>query len=115
MAYWNVSAINGTTPEQAYVGVAIAAPWMFPLVLFFQFMLILLSGVGIQSRRIGFANVPMWGTIAGLVTTTTGFFWTAMSAVYLGSTVPLINIGTIGVCFAVTIGFAALFFLTDVD
>lgn len=115
MGTWNLSIINGTNPETTLVGVSVVAPWIFPAILVFEFMVILLSGVGIQSKRLGFSNVPMWGSIAGLVTTTTAIIWSGVSAAIGGTTVSLISLTTLGIWIAITIGFVFWFLFTDLE
>ena len=115
MPYWNISGINATNYDTLYVTVGTSFPWLMPLVLFFEFMVIMLSGVVTQNRRIGFSNVPMWGTIAGLVTTTSAFFWSVVSAGVNGQVFTLINLSTIVMCIAVSSGFALWFFLSSDD
>lgn len=107
MAIYNISSINNTSLDLTYTGIINLNPWITPLVCFFEFIIILLTGVYAQNRRIGFSNVPMWGAIAGLVTTTSAFILSAIEGV--------INLETIGVLIAVTIGFTLWFFLTDLD
>lgn len=113
MPYWNISAINSTNFETLYVSTNYVAPWLMPLVLFFIFSIIFVSGVVGQSKRIGYSNVPMWGAIAGLITTTISFFWSVSSTVIAGQTITLVSLSTIGVCLAVSFAFALWFFLSD--
>ena len=115
MPYWNISMINGTVPDTTYVGVASAVPWLFPALLFFEFMLIFLSGNVVQKNRIGFSNVSMWGAISGLVTTTTAFLWSVVQATILGTNMTLISLWTIGSFLAVTVLFAFWFLMSDLD
>lgn len=104
---YNITAINSTGLDTVYQGIFALNPWLMPTILFFEFIVILLSGVYAQNRRIGFSNVPMWGTIAGLVTTTSGFILTAISGV--------IDPLTLTLSISVTILCAAIFLLTDLD
>lgn len=115
MPYWNLSYINGTSPDTSFVGVAQSAPFLFPALLFFEFMLIFLSGAVRQSNRVGTSNIAMWGSVAGLVTTTTGFMWSVIQATILGSSLTLINLYTIGTCLAVTVLFGFWFLMSDLD
>lgn len=115
MPYWNITQINGTTFDQAYVGTAVAFPWLFPLLLFFEFCLIFVGGLTIQNRKVGFSNVPMWGSIAGLVTSTTAFLWSVVSATINETSFTLLDLGTIGICISATIGFAAWFIFSDLE
>lgn len=107
MAIYNISIINSSSLDQTYIGISTLAPWLFPLILLFEFCIILLAGVYAQNRRIGFSNIPMWGAIAGLVTTTSAFLYSAISGI--------ISIETIGTSLAVTFGFAIWFLLTNLD
>jgi len=111
MTYYNLSAINSTHIDIIYTQIAVQNPWLMPLILAFEFLMIMLSGMGLQSKRIGFNNAPMWGTIAGMVTTVTSFIWSGVSS----SGLTLVNLTTIGICFAVTVGFAILFFFQDLE
>lgn len=116
MGTWNISLINGTTTAGTYVGVAQAAPWLFPLLLTFEFMVIFIAGLNIQSKRLGFSNVPMWGSIAGMVTTTTAIIWSGVTTVINGTEVGLIALSTLGVWIAVTLTFIGWFLIfTDME
>jgi hypothetical protein len=107
MVIYDISAINGTSLDVTYTGIITMAPWLSPLILAFEFIIIMLGGVYAQNRRIGFSNVPMWGAIAGLVTTTSAFILTAINGV--------VNLETLGILIALTIGFAFWFFFQDLD
>lgn len=104
---YNLSAINSSSLDLTYSGISTQAPWLFPLLLFFEFGVIFLAGLYAQHRKVNYANVPMWGTIAGMVTTTSAFLYSAISGI--------ISIATVGTCIAVTLGFALLFFLLNLD
>lgn len=114
MPYWNVSAINGTSFETVYVSTAITVPWLIPLLLFFEFMVIMVSGVVVQNKKIGYSNVPMWGSIAGLITSTTSIMWSVVTY----ATTETFTLTTLSVnltVLAITIIFVAWFFLSDMD
>lgn len=104
---YNISAINNSDLGNIYAGISGLAPWLFPAILFFEFCVIMFSGVYAQNRKIGFSNIPMWGTIAGMITTTTAFILSAISGI--------LNLDTIGICIGTTIGFALWFFLSDLE
>lgn len=107
MPTYSIDNINSTDLATTYAGISTISPWLFPAILFFEFCVIMFSGVYAQNRKVGFSNIPMWGSIAGLVTTTTAFFWSAVSGI--------INLDTIGVCIGITIGFSLWFFLSDME
>jgi hypothetical protein len=107
MPTYDINAINGTDVATVYGGIANQAPWLFPMVLFFEYVIIMIGGVYAQNRKIGYSNVPMWGAIAGLTTTTSAFFLSIITGV--------IDLNSLGICLAVTIGFAVWFFMSDLD
>jgi hypothetical protein len=115
MAVYNISSINGTSVDTVYSAIVVLAPWIVPLVLFFEFMLIMLTGIYQQNRRVGFSNVPMWGSIAGLVTTTSAVLLTGVTKYVNGTPLNLVDGSVIGLLLAITIGFTLWFFLSDLD
>ena len=111
---WNVSLTSNVTDYGTLaVGISNSMPLLMPLILFFEYALILLVGMGIQSRKIGTGNALMWSTIAGFATTLTAIIWTGVNATIQGIEMTMVNYGTIGICLAVT-GISALaFFLSE--
>jgi len=102
---YNISSVNATDIATVYSQISSIAPWLFPLFLFFEFSVIFLGGMYGQNRKIGYSNVAMWGTLSGMVTTTSAFFLSAISGI--------LNIATISVCLGVTFLFALWYFLSD--
>jgi len=45
-----------------------SVPVFVPLILLFVYGVVLLGGIMSQKRRTGFADVPMWATLAGIAT-----------------------------------------------
>lgn len=108
MPTYNLTGLqNVTTLDGALVGMKTALPQFTAYVLLFEFVVIFLGGIYAQNRRIGFSNIPMWGTIAGLITTVSAFLLSAIS-----SSIDLI---TIIISFSITLVFALWFFLSDLD
>lgn len=108
MPYWNLTALqNQSTMYGAAQAMVSAYPSFIGYVLFFEFIVIMLTGTYAQSRRIGFSNIFMWGSIAGLITTTSAF---TLSAI-----IGIIDYYTIGICIAVTMLCIIVFFMTDLE
>ena len=89
--------------DTAIVGTITAVPIFAPMFLLFVFMVVLMGGMGSQKRRTGNADMPLWGTLAGLST----FMITLAMSMIEG----MINLATLGIVIAVTITFAVWLFL----
>lgn len=60
---------NTTTGlDEILVETASTVPSFTPLLLFFVYFVVFLGGVGLQTRRIGTADYPMWSVVASLST-----------------------------------------------
>lgn len=60
---------NATEGFDVMIGDSIASvPIFAPMLLLFVFCLVFISGSTSQKRRTGFADIPMWSTIASLST-----------------------------------------------
>lgn len=80
-------------------------PELFGLILLLEFVVIMLAISSFNKRNTGYTNMAMGGAVAGLVTTTSGFF------MYL---VPgLIPLYYVIVCLVVTLAFALFFLFSD--
>ena len=88
---------------------------LVPFILVFEFLIIFMLGINAQMKRIAQTNALMWGTIAGLVTSVTAILWTGVSATVNGNSLGIVNTSTIMISLAVTILFAILYFLQDLD
>lgn len=95
---YNITGINGSSLDTAYVGISAAMPSLFPLLLFFEFLVISLTGAFAHKRLIGGTNLPMWFTMGALTTT--------ISALALYMVPGLITSATLTTCISLTFGFA---------
>lgn len=95
---------NNTELSAIVVNTSQNIPILFPLILFFEFMVIAIGGSFANARRVGFTNLSMWFAIAGLITTTSAFILFLVDGI--------INLVTLGVCVAVTLGCVAWFMFT---
>lgn len=66
--------MTNATAENLLVQTSQQVQVLFPLILLFEFLVIALFGMYSNKRQTGYSNVPMWMSIAGLVTTTSSFF-----------------------------------------
>ena len=104
---------NGSQGIESIIGAeAVQVPILVPSILFFIFVIIMGVGFFSQQRRTGAGNLPMWGSIAGLITTTGSFILYLYDNIALQNSV-IINIQTITISLAVTIMFALVFVLSD--
>lgn len=95
---------NETALDKIFVSIGSQVPVLFPLLLFFEFIIIAVGGTFANQRRIGYSNFPMWASIGSLVTTTTAFILFLIDG--------LIPLSVLGVCVAFTFGFVAWFFFS---
>lgn len=95
---------NATRPDLIFTSIASQVPILFPSLLFFEFCIIAIGGTFANQRRVGYSNISMWFSIAGLVTSTTAFILFMVDG--------LINMATLGVVIAVTIASVLWFFFT---
>lgn len=96
---------NETSIDRIMINIAQNVSILFPMLLFFEFMVIALGGTFANQRRVGYSNISMWFAIAGLVTSTTAFILFLVDG--------LINLATLGVVIAVTLASVLWFFLTE--
>ena len=95
---------NSTQADQILINMSSQIPLMFPMLLFFEFMVIAIGGSFSNQRRIGYTNIPMWSAIAGLVTSTTAFILFMVDGI--------ISIVTLSIVVAVTLGCVSWFFFS---
>lgn len=68
MAYiYNIPNMS-TGIDEALIDTATAVPIFIPMMLVFVFGVVVLGGMSSQKKRTGFADMPMWVTIASLST-----------------------------------------------
>lgn len=80
---------------------------LFPLILFFVWIVIAGAGYFSEERRLGRGQFAFWATLGGLITTTVSFILFLVDG--------LVNLETIGICIALTFGFAMWFFIASRD
>lgn len=97
---------NSTNIDEILVNLSSNVPSLFPMLLFFEFIVIAVGGAFANSRRTGFTNISQWSAIAGLVTTTTGFILFLVNG--------LISLYTLGLLCAITF-FCVLWFFSTGD
>lgn len=95
---------NETQLDRILVNMSSNIPILFPMLLFFIFIVIALAGAFSNQRRSGYTNIPMWFSISGLVTTTSAFILFLVDG--------LINLATLGTCVALTMAFVLWFFFS---
>ncbi len=81
--------------DDALVGLSTTLPIFVPMLLIFVFGVVFLGGFTSQKRKTGFADVPMWATMASLST--------FMVALPLTLTAGIIGIETLSIVVVVTI------------
>ena len=90
--------------DDALVTTAESVPEFTVMLLLFVFIMVFVGGTSNQKRRIGTADYPFWGVMAGLATT----FLSLLLTLGRGMINPL----TLGIVVAVTIMMAVWFFLS---
>lgn len=101
----NVTGTGGA--EDILRAEAAQIPALPGAILFFIFIVIAGAGYYSQERKTGAGNFPMWGAIAGLITTAGSF------ALFLYDN--LVNIETMIISLVVTIIFAFFFLVSERD
>lgn len=90
--------------DKILINISQQVPSLFPMLLFFEFMVIAIGGAFANQRRVGYTNISMWCAISGLVTTTSAFILFLVNGI--------ITITTLSVTCAFTIAFVMWFFFT---
>lgn len=90
--------------DQAIVGTVQAVPIFTPMLLIFVFCLVWIGGVTSQRKRSGFADIPMWTTIASLAM--------LMVVLPLTLTAGLINLDVLVIVVVITI-FSGIWLFLD--
>lgn len=91
--------------EELLVQTSSNVPELFGLVLLLEFIVIMFAVSQANKKSTGYTNIAMSGAIAGLVTTTSGFFLYLVEGL-----IPLYYVIT---CLVVTIAFALFFMFSD--
>lgn len=104
----NYTLWNGTAGlDDSIIGVAGAVTGYIPMLLVFVWFLVFLGGISSQSRRRGFADIPVWSALASLST----FLVTMILAIKPG----LVNPVILGVVLGLTIMTGVWAFLSNQD
>lgn len=90
--------------DEILIETAEAVPSLIPLLLLFVFFVVFLGGVGLQTKRIGTADYPIWSVIASLST--------FLVALLLSVTEGFINITWLVVVVVITI-FSGIWLFLD--
>lgn len=90
--------------DDVVVDLAGGVPSFVPMLLFFIFSIVMIGGSANQFRRSGTTDVPMWMTMAGLVTTSIALLMTLKDGI--------INLPTLSIVLTVTIASALWLFLS---
>ena len=102
MPIFNEPNFTGEGLDEALAGVSQSVPIFTPMVLFFVFCIVFITGYKRQRETTGFADAPLWGTIAGVVT--------SMVALTMSLKSGLIQIEILLLVVTTTIGFAVWLF-----
>jgi len=89
--------------DTALVTTAQSVPSFIIMMLLFVFCVVLIGGYSNQKRRVGYGDLSMWATLAGLTT--------SVLSLLLSLKGGLINGTTLGIVFAITILCALWFFI----
>lgn len=98
---------NATGLDAIILNTSANVPILFPMLLFFEFIVIALGGIFANSRRVGYSNISMWFAISGLVTTTSAFILFLVNG--------LIQLSTLVICVSITLACVGWFFFSESD
>jgi len=104
MSTYNLPNFSGGM-DSAVVAVASEIPIFSILFLLFVWMFVFVRGVSKQSTRLGYADFPMWATMASLTT----FLMSLIMTMKAG----LITLDVLGIVLAITILSGVWYFLTS--
>jgi len=93
---------TGNGLDEAIAGVTQSVPVFTPMFLFFIFCVTFITGYKKQRETTGFADAPLWGTIAGVVT--------SMVALLMSLKQGLIQLEILIIPIVITLGFGVWLF-----
>ena len=93
--------------DTALVTTVQSVPLFIIMMLLFVFCVVLIGGYSNQKRRVGYGDLSMWATLAGLTTSVLSLLLSLKGGLINGTTGELI----LGIVFAITILCALWFFI----
>lgn len=97
--------LSNKSIETVLAGVSADVPVLIPMLLFFEFMVLMLVGYSVSRRNAGYSNILAWASIAGLVTSTTASFLLMVDG--------LVSVETVIVTIVIAIAINGLYFVMN--
>jgi len=102
MPIYNAPNISGNGIDGALSGISQSVSVFVPMLLTFIFFVVFITGYKKQRETTGFADAPLWGTIAGVIT--------SITALLLSMGEGIINLPTLIPTIVITLAFGIWLF-----
>lgn len=102
MAKYDFPTLNNTGVDEVLIQTAESVSIFTPMLLAFIFLIVMVTGYRKQRLNTGVGDAPLWGTIAGVVTT--------LTALILSLGVGMVDLSTLVIVIVITIVMAIWLF-----
>ena len=104
MSLYDMPNFTGSGIDEAFVDISTSVSAFAPMLLFFIFMVVMITGYRKQKSSTGFGDAPLWATLAGIVTT--------MSALLLTTVSGIVSLPTLVITIVITISCGLWLFMS---